>query len=65
MKISSGGDSTPSDDIRKTRESLLLEALDSGAATPMTEQDWDSIRIAIRQNLSTGENLDRLYDEYQ
>jgi hypothetical protein len=56
MKISSGDSSTPSDDARKTREALLTEALNSGSATPMTEQDWDSIRAAVRQNLSTGEN---------
>ncbi|MBE9129378.1 MULTISPECIES: ribbon-helix-helix domain-containing protein [unclassified Coleofasciculus] len=32
-------------------ETKLLEALDS-PATPMTENDWDHIRAAVRQNLS-------------
>jgi antitoxin ParD1/3/4 len=64
-QIDSGSYPTPSDYIqaliqqdqaRRTQESLLLEALDSGSATPMTEQDWDSIRAAVRLNLSTDEN---------
>jgi antitoxin ParD1/3/4 len=64
-QIASGNYPTPSDYIqaliqqdqaRRTQEFLLLEALDSGSATPMTEQDWDSIRSTVRQNLSTGEN---------
>jgi Arc/MetJ-type ribon-helix-helix transcriptional regulator len=32
-------------------ETKLLEALDS-PATPMTQTDWDHIRLAVRQNLS-------------
>jgi antitoxin ParD1/3/4 len=37
---------------RKTEaklEALLLEGLQSGEATPMTEQDWEEIRQEVRQ----------------
>ncbi|MGB3695136.1 MAG: type II toxin-antitoxin system ParD family antitoxin [Spirulinaceae cyanobacterium] len=30
-------------------ETLLLESLDTGVATPMTAQDWQSIREAVRE----------------
>ncbi|HZO91652.1 MAG TPA: type II toxin-antitoxin system ParD family antitoxin [Chthonomonadaceae bacterium] len=37
---------------RKARvrlEALLLEGLQSGAATPMTEDDWEDIRREVRE----------------
>ncbi len=36
-------------------ENLLLEGLDSGTATPMTQQDWQDIRSAVRDRLKTDE----------
>ena len=33
-------------------EELLLEALDSGEATPMTEIDWENIRQTVRNNVA-------------
>lgn len=30
-------------------ETLLLEGLESGTATPMTEEDWQDIRSKVRQ----------------
>ncbi|WP_199247176.1 ribbon-helix-helix domain-containing protein [[Phormidium] sp. ETS-05] len=33
-------------------ETLLLEGLESGSATPMTEEDWQDIRSTVRQRLS-------------
>ena len=33
-------------------ETKLLESLDSGPGTPMTQDDWDYIRATVRQNLS-------------
>ncbi len=30
-------------------EELLLEGLNSGESTPMTEQDWEEIRAEVRQ----------------
>jgi antitoxin ParD1/3/4 len=63
-QIDAGNYPTPSDYIqaliqqdqaRKSQEALLLEALDSGSATPMTDQDWDTIRATVRQNLTSGE----------
>ena len=60
-QIHSGNYSTPSDYIqtliqqdqsRKAYlEPLMLEALES-PATPMNQDDWDHIRVAVRQNLS-------------
>ena len=38
------------DEKRKAKESLetlLLQGLNSGNATPLTEQDWDDIRQAV------------------
>ena len=32
-------------------ESLLLEGLNSGAATPMTENDWADIRAAVQAKI--------------
>jgi antitoxin ParD1/3/4 len=33
-------------------EPLILEGLASGDATPMTTNDWESIRAVVRQNQS-------------
>jgi antitoxin ParD1/3/4 len=33
-------------------ESLLLEGLNSGTAAPMTDDDWEDIRKAVRQGTS-------------
>ena len=33
-------------------EALLLEGLDSGKATPMSERDWTEIRQAVRDKLN-------------
>jgi Arc/MetJ-type ribon-helix-helix transcriptional regulator len=42
------------DQDRKAQlETRLLEALDS-PASPLTQDDWDEIRAAVRQNLSQG-----------
>lgn len=44
-----------SDQKRKATErleALLLEGLESGAATPMTEQDWADIRASVREKVS-------------
>lgn len=63
-QVASGGYSTTSkyfrelgrfDQKRKANErleSLLLEGLQSGSATPMTEQDWQDISQAVRQELT-------------
>ena len=32
-------------------ETLLLEGLDSGTATPMSDRDWTEIRQAVREQL--------------
>jgi antitoxin ParD1/3/4 len=40
------------DQRRKTEakiEALLLEGINSGPATPMTEQDWAGIRQRVRE----------------
>lgn len=29
-------------------ETMLLEGLDSGSATPMTQKDWEEIRQSVR-----------------
>lgn len=44
-----------SDQKRKATErleTLLLEGLDSGTATPMTQQDWEDIRAAVRERVA-------------
>ncbi len=33
-------------------ENLLLEGLNSGAATPMMDEDWEDIRKAVRDRTS-------------
>jgi antitoxin ParD1/3/4 len=44
------------DQKRKTAkerlEELLLEALNSGEATPMTDIDWEQIRQTVRNNVA-------------
>jgi antitoxin ParD1/3/4 len=31
---------------------LLIEAIESGPATPMTREDWDDIRRSVREKLA-------------
>ncbi|MEO1185440.1 MAG: type II toxin-antitoxin system ParD family antitoxin [Cyanobacteria bacterium J06636_27] len=38
-------------------ETLLLEGLNSGSATPLTEQDWDDIRQAVRSKVQGDKDL--------
>lgn len=33
-------------------EELLLEALDSGEVTPMSDRDWENIRQTVRNNVA-------------
>jgi antitoxin ParD1/3/4 len=42
---------------QKRLETLLLEGLDSGAATPMTDQDWEDIRKAVRERFAKPRTL--------
>jgi antitoxin ParD1/3/4 len=63
-QIESGHYATPSDYIqaliqadcdRQARlETLALEGIQSGSATPITPDDWTQIRASVRQNLSQG-----------
>lgn len=62
-QVASGGYGTVSEYIRelirqdqkrraKERlETLLLEGIDSGSATAMSEQDWQDIRHAVREKI--------------
>lgn len=64
-QIAAGHYATPSDYIqdliqqdqaRKAHlEDLMLEALDS-PASPMTQEDWDTIRTAVHQRLSQNQS---------
>ncbi len=48
------------DQKRKAKEhleTLLLEGLNSGSATPLTEQDWDDIRQAVRSKVQGDKGL--------
>ncbi|BAY29324.1 putative addiction module antidote protein, CopG/Arc/MetJ family [Nostoc carneum NIES-2107] len=63
-QVASGGYSTVSeyfrelvrqDQKRKAEErlqTLLLEGLNSGTATPLTDQDWNDIRQAVQKKIS-------------
>lgn len=63
-QVNSGGYSTLSeyfrelirqDQKRKAKErleTLLLEGLESGTASAMTEQDWEDIRKTVRQKVA-------------
>jgi len=63
-QVASGGYSTVSeyfrelvrqDQKRKAQErleALILEGLDSGIATPITAQDWEDIRQAVRKRIA-------------
>jgi antitoxin ParD1/3/4 len=63
-QIASGHYATPSDYIqaliqadrdRQDRlETLALEGIQSGSATPMTSDDWSQIRATVRHNISQG-----------
>jgi antitoxin ParD1/3/4 len=64
-QVDSGNYPTPSayiqaliqqDQTRKHQETLLLEGLESGAATPMTDEDWNLIRTTVQQNLGSGKS---------
>lgn len=60
-QVASGGYSTASEYFRELvridqkrkdnerLEALLLEGLQSGAATPITDKDWQDIRQAVRE----------------
>ena len=41
-------------DRRSQLEELALAGIVSGTATPMTSEDWQEIRNAVRQNLEHG-----------
>jgi len=44
-----------SDQKRKANErleTLLLEGLDSGSATPMSDRDWEDVRQAVRERVA-------------
>ncbi|MDJ0616018.1 MAG: type II toxin-antitoxin system ParD family antitoxin [Calothrix sp. MO_192.B10] len=48
------------DQKRKAKErleTLLLEGLNSGSATPLTEKDWDDIRQAVRSKVEGHKGL--------
>jgi len=63
-RVKRGGFSTPSEYVRqliredqkreadRRLEDLLLEGLDSGPATPMTDRDWQEIRSTVRTRLA-------------
>jgi len=38
-------------------ETMLLEGLDSGSSTPMTQQDWEEIRQSVRARLLKQQGL--------
>ena len=48
------------DQKRKAKEhleTLLLEGLNSGSATPLTEKDWDDIRTSVRVKVQQQKDL--------
>jgi antitoxin ParD1/3/4 len=63
QQITAGNYSTPSDYIqaliqqdqaqKADLEELLLAGMNSGVATPMIDEDWDTIRANVKQNLSS------------
>jgi len=38
-------------------EAMLLEGLDSGTATPMSDRDWSEIRQTVRQRIAKRQEL--------
>lgn len=68
-QVASGGYSTASeyfrelvrsDQKRKANEhleALLLEGLQSGTATPLTDQDWQDIRQSVHQKVAKRQGL--------
>jgi antitoxin ParD1/3/4 len=68
-QVSSGGYGTVSeffrdlirqDQKRKAKESLetfLLEGIQSGTSTPMSAQDWESIRLAVQGKIAHPQKL--------
>lgn len=69
-QVANGGYSTVSeyfrelvrqDQKRKAQErleALLLEGLNSGMSTPMTEQDWEDIRRVVRERVAQRTGLE-------
>jgi len=69
-QLANGGYSTVSeyfrelvrqDQKRKAQErleALLLEGLNSGLASPMTEQDWEDIRRVVRERVAQRTGLE-------
>jgi antitoxin ParD1/3/4 len=63
QQITAGNYSTPSDYIqaliqqdqaqKADLEELLLAGINSGSATPMTDDDWDTIRANVNRNLNS------------
>jgi antitoxin ParD1/3/4 len=63
-QVASGGYGTASEYIRslirsdqkrqatERLEAMLLEGLDSGTATPMTERDWEDLRAEVQEKLA-------------
>jgi antitoxin ParD1/3/4 len=48
------------DQKRRAKEDLearLLEGLESGASTPMSNQDWEQIRLAVQGKIAQQQNL--------
>ncbi|MFB2838043.1 type II toxin-antitoxin system ParD family antitoxin [Floridanema evergladense] len=68
-QVANGGYSTVSeyfrelirqDQKRKANERLeamLLEGLDSGTATPMSDRDWSEIRQTVRQRITKRQEM--------
>lgn len=64
QQVTAGGYSTASEYIRELirqdqkrkatekLETLLLEGIQSGAATSMTEKDWEDIRRVVREKVA-------------
>ena len=64
-QVASGGYGTTSEYIRELiradqkrkaterLETLLLEGLDSGVATSMSEKDWADVRASVREKLAS------------
>jgi antitoxin ParD1/3/4 len=66
-QIESGHYATPSDYIQADSdrqahlESLALEGIQSGSATPMTPDDWSQIRATVRRNTNKLVKIKQIY----
>lgn len=49
------GEARERDRVRQEVRAKLLEAIESGPATPMTRQDWDDIRREVHASLDAEE----------